>query len=404
MITPGLVETLFSAASMTRWNDHARPPQFTELAKQAHKMTIAWTIARCEEDNGKTVDWVALVEGGLFEFFQRVILTDIKPPVFHRMMANHGPKLNQWVIEKTAHDLSPLSGGFFARFRRYLEEPGFSAREKHILRAAHYLATQWEFRMIYAQNNMLWGIEETRKEIEDQVNEHLDLSGVKEILMRQGMADKGVFAFIDLCGQLRFQVRWAQIPRVPATSVLGHLLIVASLSFFSALEEGASPRRLRNDFFGGLFHDLPEVLTRDIVSPVKRSVGGLEGLIKEYEQEAMENRLLPLLPEKWRDEIRYLTEDEFSNRTRNIASGIAETGLTPEKMNSHFNGGGWDPVDGLIIDACDKLAAMAEAALSIRFGIRPPALEEGRRGIHERYHNIVIGSVDFGVLFNAFMD
>jgi len=404
MITPGLVEILFSAASMTRWNDHARPPQFTELAKQAHKMTIAWAIARCEEDDGKPVDWVALVEGGLFGFFQRIVLTDIKPPVFHRMMANHGSKLNQWVLEKTAPDLSVLSGGFYERFRQYLEEPEFSKREKHILRAAHFLATQWEFRMIYAQNSMLWGIEETRREIESQIEEHLDLPGVREIMMRREMPEKGLFAFMDLCGQLRFQIRWAQLPRVPATSVLGHLLVVAALAYFAALEEGASPRRLRNDFFGGLFHDLPEVLTRDIVSPVKRSVGGLEDLIKEYEREAMETRLLPLLPEKWRAEIRYLTEDEFSNRARDTSSGRIETGLTPDEMNSRFNSDGWDPVDGLIIDACDKLAAMAEAALSIRFGIRPPALEEGRRGIHERYRNTVIGSVDFGALFDAFID
>lgn len=404
MITPGLVDTLFSAASMTRWNDHARPAQFTELAKQAHKMTISWVIARCEEDAGRAVDWVSLVEGGLFGFFQRIVLTDIKPPVFHHMMANHGAKLNQWVLEKTDADLSPLPGDFFGRFRRYLEEPEFSKREKHILRAAHFLATQWEFRMIYAQNSGLWGIEDTRKEIESQVEEHLDLSGVREIMMRRDMPEKGLFAFIDLCGQLRFQIRWAQLPRVPATSVLGHLLVVAALSYFAALEEKASPRRLRNDFFGGLFHDLPEVLTRDIISPVKRSVGGLEDLIKEYEREAMETRLLPLLPEEWRAEIRYLTEDEFSNRARDVASNEIITALKPEEMNSRCNGDEWDPVDGLIIDACDKLAAMAEAALSIRFGIRPPALEDGRRGIHERYRDVVIGSVDFGVLFDAFMD
>jgi len=133
-------------------------------------------------------------------------------------------------------------------------------------------------------------------------------------------------------------------------------------------------------------------------------VGGLEDLIKEYEREAMETRLLPLLPGKWRDEIRYLTGDEFSNRARDIASGHINSGLKPEEMNSRFNSDEWDPVDGLIIDACDKLAAMAEAALSIRFGIRPPALEEARRGICEHYRHTVIGSVDFGALFGAFMD
>ena len=84
MIKPAVVETLFSAASMTRWNDHARPGQFTELAKQAHKMIIAWVIAQSEEDRGDGPDWLRLIEGGLFECLQRVVLTDIKPPVFHK--------------------------------------------------------------------------------------------------------------------------------------------------------------------------------------------------------------------------------------------------------------------------------------------------------------------------------
>ena len=126
MITPGVVETIFSAASMTRWNDHARPGQFTELAKQAHKMIIAWVIARCEEDQGRPLDWVRLIEGGLFEFLQRMVLTDIKPPVFHRMMERHGQKLNRLVLERLAGPFEPLGGGFWGRFRSYLEERPFS--------------------------------------------------------------------------------------------------------------------------------------------------------------------------------------------------------------------------------------------------------------------------------------
>ncbi len=403
MITPGLVETVFSAASMTRWNDHARPAQFTELAKQAHKMTIAWVIARCEEDQGRDLDWISLVEGGLFEFFQRVVLTDIKPPVFHRMMERHGERLNRLVLEKLACHLEPLGGGFYGRFKRYLEEPGFSGREKRILRASHYLATNWEFRMIYGQNSELSSVEETRREIEGQLEDHIDLAGVREMIMRRNMAEKGLYAFIDLCGQLRFQVRWAQIPRVPASSVLGHLLLVAALSYFSALEINACQRRLRNAFFGGLFHDLPEVLTRDIISPVKRSVEGLEELIKEYENESMETRLLPLLPEGWREELRYLTGDEFSNRARDPVTGTVIAGLTLSEMNSDYNRDAWNTVDGEVIDACDKLAAMTEAAISIRFGVRPPALEHGRESIYESYKDCVIGPVDFGKLFSSFL-
>jgi len=66
MINRSLIERIFSAASIERWNDHPRPIQFTELAKQAHKMIIAYVIARHEEDQGTTIQWHALIEGGIF--------------------------------------------------------------------------------------------------------------------------------------------------------------------------------------------------------------------------------------------------------------------------------------------------------------------------------------------------
>ncbi len=87
MITRSLIELVFSAASMERWNDHPHPATFTELGKQAHKMIMAWVIARYEgEERGRDIDWTALIEGGIFEFLHRVVLTDIKPPVFHKLM------------------------------------------------------------------------------------------------------------------------------------------------------------------------------------------------------------------------------------------------------------------------------------------------------------------------------
>ncbi|MBO1737038.1 HD domain-containing protein, partial [Barnesiella sp. GGCC_0306] len=66
-----------------------------------------------------------------------------------------------------------------------------------------------------------------------------------------------------------------------------------------------------NDFLCGLFHDLPEVLTRDIISPIKRSIQGLDDLIKDIEKRQVAEKLLPLLPHSWHEDILYFTEDEF---------------------------------------------------------------------------------------------
>ena len=76
--------------------------------------------------------------------------------------------------------------------------------------------------------------------------------------------------FMSLIGKLRYQQRWSKAVRMPITYVMGHMLVVAILSYFMTLElENPCKSRLVNNFFAGLFHDVPEALTRDIVSPIK---------------------------------------------------------------------------------------------------------------------------------------
>ena len=50
MISKGLIERIFQAASIQRWNDHVRPMEFAEIDKQAHKMILAFTIAKFQEE------------------------------------------------------------------------------------------------------------------------------------------------------------------------------------------------------------------------------------------------------------------------------------------------------------------------------------------------------------------
>ena len=63
------------------------------------------------------------------------------------------------------------------------------------------------------------------------------------------------------------------------------MYIVAITSYLLSLDNNSCQKRLYNNFFTGLFHDLPEVLTKDIISPIKTSIKGLEGIIKDYEED-----------------------------------------------------------------------------------------------------------------------
>jgi putative hydrolase of HD superfamily len=381
---------------MQRWNDHIRPHKgFTELDKQAHKLFYAYVIGRFEDEAEGSVNWIRLIEGAIFEFFQRTLLTDIKPPIFHMLMEKHGTQMNELVIKKLDEmGIGEIQAGFGERMRRYFSEEGYSRREKRILRAAHYLATNWEFNIVYKLNADSFGIEETKRSIEKQLEEYSDTDGVQKLVFNKGATD-----FLNLVGQLRFQQRWAQTPRVPETSVAGHMLIVAVFTYILTLQTNACDKRRYNNFFAGLFHDMPEVLTRDIISPVKNSIEGLGNLIKEIEDRQMEEVLLPLLPAGWRDEIRYFTENEFAGKIL-LDGRVVE--ISSEKITEHYNSAEFSPVDGGIIEFCDKFAAYMEAYLSIRHGITSPNLEEGHRQLYESFSRKKIAGIDAGVLFDYF--
>ncbi len=395
MIRKELLELLYEAASIQRWNDHIRPEHFTELDKQSHKMVYAFVLAKIEEaDHGAVINWPRLIEGGLFEFLHRIVLTDIKPPVFYKLMAEKGEQLNRWVLDKLKDRISDLRVDLPVMMEEYFLSHSSPNLERRILKAAHYLATDWEFKIIYRLNEGLYGLEETRAAIANQIEEHFDLAGVQKLALGKKTSN-----FLDLVGQLRFQQRWAQSPRVPKTSVMGHMLIVAMMSYLCSVELNACPKRIYNNYFAALFHDLPEVLTRDIVSPVKRSVAGIEELIKDIEYRQLEERIFPLLPVTWHKELKYFTEDEFNSK---IIEDDQIRFVDSMEINKSYNHDQFSPLDGEIIKGCDQLAAYIETFLSISHGIKSSHLVEGNRQLYASNSNKAIAGINFGQLFSYF--
>lgn len=393
MITKAIIELIYESASIQRWNDHIRPwTGFTELDKQAHKMFYAYVLAKCEGDG---VDMQKLVEGGMFEFFHRSILTDIKPPIYHKLVKEKGEQIDKWVLEQLSEDLSKVGGGFFERMEKYFKDKDYSALEKKILKAAHYEASCWEFDIVYSMNHATYGIEQVKQEMRAGLASCDTFSGFRVFSGSRYLQD-----FLSLIGKLRYQQRWAKAVRMPATFVMGHMLVVAILSYFATLETGAPcPKRLVNNFFAGLFHDLAEVLTRDIVSPVKASVEGLGHIINEIEAEQMERIIYPLLPPAWHDEIRYFTTDEFDSKI--VLNNEVKT-LTSDDINKMYNDDYFNPMDGQIIRACDHLSAYIEAYLSLSYGIKSEQIAGGYTQLGPKYEGKVIGGVNFGEMFSYF--
>ncbi|CAM3804364.1 HD domain-containing protein [Arcobacter cloacae] len=385
MINPRIIDYIFSSASIQRWNDYPRMVELVELDKQAHKFIIAYFIAKLEKD----INFTHLIEAGIFEFLRRVVVTDIRPDVFRKALQKKSREINAWVISKLASSIKDIDNGtFLQKFEEYLSNPEMYKKERFILKAASYLATKWEFSIVYQTSQFLNDIEDVKKSVDEEIEDYYELIGVRKIAL-----NKKLGKIIDLSGRLRFQKRWAQTPRIPETSVLGHMLTVAIFGYFFSLEVNACDKRLQNNFFTALFHDLPEALTRDIITPVKYCVDELSEIIAEYEIEKIQESILPNIPEILHEEFSYILglydgiKEEFTNKIKN--NGKIEV----VEDISKYNIDKYEAIDGLALKQCDKLSAFVEASLSISHGIKSKELINGKKEILKGLK--VIQGVDF---------
>lgn len=405
-----LLQLMFSGSYMRRWNDKLRPVELYEIDKQAHKMIVAFLLTTINSRHMPLSERLrleeAVIERGLFDYLYRLIITDIKPPVFYRIKANteHYQKLTTWVLAELQPVVEPLNAGFWERLTVYHHTREHGELADRILEAAHLYASGWEFGII--------------KDFNKQDEEDIEASFIKAIERIQGVEglrelqdhESALGRFANLCGQLRFQIRWSGTPRVPETSVLGHVFLVGALAYFVSLVVDACPARRLNNFFSGLFHDLPELLTRDIISPVKRAIDQLPELIREYELEELERRIFTPLHmgghDAVNDRLRYFlgmlgTADSEFNETVRDANGVRVLKNFNE-LQEKGNSDELDPKDGELLKACDNLAAFLEAHVSVRNGISASSLYEAITRIRAEFRHKSLGSLSLATVLADF--
>ena len=400
MIDERLILKIFEGFSIQRWNDLVRPFEIVEMDKAAEKMVAAYIIGKYEEEQGHQIDWEWMIYASLFDLLKKIALCDIKSPV-QRMIQRQYPqeyiRLNEWVLGQYKHLIHDKD--LFSRFTMYIgqtagsiklqEKASLSAR---VLRAAHKFSSLRELEMLSVVNEEE-RLTKIKKELNEDIQEFLDLRGMQLLVTRQRPFD-----FIMRVEQLRFQTRWNQTPRVPHTSVLGHCFFVAIGTLLLVRDAGKPlcAKRLFNDFFCALFHDLPEAVTRDIISPVKQATDELPAVVKHIEDEIVKSELVPLMEDFYKDELMYFTSDEFANK---IMTGGAIKAVEWDDLNTAYNSDEFSPVDGRTVRLADHLSAFIEADRSIKYGITSSHLTSGRDNILKTYRERgIINGIDIADL------
>ena len=397
-----LVLKIFEGFSIQRWNDLIRPFDLVEMDKAGEKMVLAYIIGKFEEKKGYKIDWVWMIYASLFDLLRKISLCDIKAPV-QQILKNEFKeeylRLNEWVLNQYK-DMIPDSK-LFSEFTIYTGQKADSLplaanlkRSLMVYNAAHKYSTIREMEMI-APVNEAARLSNIKTALEKEIQQYLELEGLQKLMTHQKEFD-----FLLIIEQLRFQTRWNQTPRVPATSVLGHCFYVAIMTLLLGRESNPKmcKKRIVNNFFCALFHDLPESVTRDIISPVKQATDELPNIVKKIEDEIVKKELVPLMDDYFVDEVMYYTNDEFSNRV--LIDGKVRA-VSWEELNEKYNSEEYNPIDGRLVRICDHFSALMEADISIKHGITSKHLISGREGTINHYkEGEIISGINVHEFFN----
>lgn len=396
IFTNKTVLKLFEAFSIQRWNDLIRPFDIVEMDKSAEKTFLAFIIGKYEEKKGAKINWIKVIEGALFELLRKIAVCDIKSPV-QRLIREQYPaeykKINEWIFDKYRAIIDDEQ--FLEKFKTHL----FESENKNditakVIQAAHKYSTIREFEMLKPVNEN-FRLTEIESFLQKDIDPFLELTGIQLLVTHQKP-----HKLITEIEKLRFQIRWNQTPRVPATTVLGHSFYVAALALLMSYDLHLNDDRIYNNFFSAMFHDLPEAVTRDIISPVKQATDNLPEVVKEIEDSIVEKELLPLMDEFYREEVVFYIQNEFDNK-------IFDNGKTKivnfEEFLEKYSDKIYRATDGRLVRLADQIAAFVEADSSIRHGITSVHLQQGRTNILRAYPvGTKVNSLNTDIFFNAY--
>lgn len=103
---------------------------------------------------------------------------------------------------------------------------------------------------------------------------------------------KNVQKYLSTIRRLQFCHRWNRTRRKYPVSVLSHLYIVFAFGYFIGILENLDLEKTIEIMTRGLFHDVSEALTGDVLTYTKNAVEWLRDLICDIEEEVIDDKLL----------------------------------------------------------------------------------------------------------------
>lgn len=340
-----LIAALGTVLSLQRWNFLPRVETWVEAENAVYVTQVTYALGRATGVSPEHL--VCAMHRNLLKSLSKHFTTDV-PVEFREQIKLKNPTAWLKLVDQNATrtgDLFPrsLSEQVTAYVRSSPSYPVEAARPDQARREAEDLID-------YAHNCV--ALEECRVNRNVFAQEYGQiLEDIETRLARAGNAEvlspvyAGLHEYFGTIKRLKYLRRWNRINRVIPTSVLAHTYLVAILAVTLCWQEEATVRERHADWvqfqyqvtLRALFHDLPESLTGDVVTPVKSQLA------------LIDDQVMPWLEDR-------CTTSFVESAPMHVQHDIRDLGLLKELDASRLFS-----VASMVKD-CDRLALLLECA------------------------------------------
>lgn len=297
----GMMDSLFKIKSLDRWGGVANGI-FNESEHQALSVIFEYILANECIHNGKEIHLEIFPKISIHRIFEKIILCNTKSldiealSRFEIRKEQFDDHINQTMSQRTSELFckETIISQQCIEYRLYrLASKMATLLEAYILKESFPIPSDWKKKV---------------KEIKGELKVHR-----KEFKKEISAISKKYWNFLLRVATLRNNIRWAKCATNVKPSVLSHLFEVAVFAYLIACSRKESEKKPTEFFFIGAFHDVPEVFTGDIPSPVKDAIPGLRKATEEWENLEMKEKVYSKFPSYMADAIRRIMLEDKSN-------------------------------------------------------------------------------------------
>jgi len=307
-----LLTALSTILSLQRWNFLPRIETWVEAENAVYVTHVGYALGRVK---GMTTDHLlCFMHRNLLKSLSKHFTTDIPVPIRERIEHKDAAAWKK-LVDRNAMKTSALFPRELAmRIRSYLEKnPSYDISSQ---KGEQQARAEVESLISYAQNRVARDECRTNENVFPSEYGSISKDIDKRIADIAGSSDftetyTKMREYFVTIKRLKYLRRWNRINRVIHTSVLAHTYLVTVLAVvISWLEE----KRIKADSadwttfqyktaLRALFHDLPESLTSDVISPVKEYISAINKDIWPYIEDNYTKEFVQMSPPPVREDI-----------------------------------------------------------------------------------------------------